>query len=505
MLQSLKQLCFLYAVMGAGYGVFFACLTARARQEVGFRPLIVFAVLAAAAFLAPNLILLHAVFLLLAPIMARSREEAGMILLVGMLATPQFREWIMIGSLQLTDQTVQMSLGLGALAALFLQGGRRLHAPRSADFIMLLFICLSLFIGVRGTSASNLMREGISILIGLAIPYYVFARSMHSLDSIRRALLWLTGAGAMLSMIVIFEVLRSWAIYGDVESRFGIVSKIFYVKFRLGWMRAYGPYMEATILGFVIAVTFIAALASRRAFSSRLSYLAVLGLLLLGLLPPQSRGAWLGAGVAAVCVTLYRSKGKPSALILSTAVLGATAYLITSFGNSGGGLQETVDYREDLLRRGIQEFWKSPVIGESGAVVVARMRDMVQGEGIVDFVNAYLYYALHAGAVGLAVFAFCLLYPPYRLWRDRSAYPVDTAARDAGAFCLAMFLSTAAMISVAGLAEYGALLLVFAMGISGMLPWLASREKSVRRKPRRPMAPVGGLAVPRQAADRPHA
>jgi O-antigen ligase len=94
----------------------------------------------------------------------------------------------------------------------------------------------------------------------------------------------------------------------------------------------------------------------------------------------------------------------------------------------------------------MQEFWKNPIIGDNYANVVARMQDMVQGEGMVDFVNTYLYFALFAGAVGLVIFCVSFLVPMARLVTIRRALPPGSAEREVAGFCLAVLMSAAVMI-----------------------------------------------------------
>jgi O-antigen ligase len=70
--------------------------------------------------------------------------------------------------------------------------------------------------------------------------------------------------------------------------------------------------------------------------------------------------------------------------------------------NSSGVLNR--DYRQDLFSRGMEEAYKHPLIGQSVPDVMASLIDLKQGEGIIDFVNTYLFILLTTGFIGLVAF-----------------------------------------------------------------------------------------------------
>jgi O-antigen ligase len=81
----------------------------------------------------------------------------------------------------------------------------------------------------------------------------------------------------------------------------------------------------------------------------------------------------------------------------------------------------TVDYRARLLTRGMEEYWKSPLIGYSQPEVLSRLADMRQGEGIIDFVNTYLFFALVSGAIGVICFIAAFVFYIRGMLRFRGA------------------------------------------------------------------------------------
>jgi O-antigen ligase len=163
----------------------------------------------------------------------------------------------------------------------------------------------------------------------------------------------------------------------------------------------------------------------------------------------------IGIAVAFVVSSFYRrgisGMGQLGAAGFLLTGAYATAMMIGSIGNqittSFDEAKGSGDYRTELLRRGLQEFWKSPIFGDSYANVVARMKDMIQGEGIVDFVNTYLYFALFAGGIGLVLFCLAFIIPISRLVQIRRLLPPASAERELAGFCLALLASAAVMLT----------------------------------------------------------
>ena len=158
-------------------------------------------------------------------------------------------------------------------------------------------------------------------------------------------------------------------------------------------------------------------------------------------------------------------------LLLTGTYLGAT--MIASIGsqlsyslNEGTGAG---NYRSELFRRGMEEFWKSPIFGDSFTNVVARMQDMIQGEGIVDFVNSYLYFALFAGGIGLVLFCLSFLIPIFRLASIRTQLIPGSADRDVAGFCLALLASGAVMLAFTSYPQRPSIFLLIASGIALMM------------------------------------
>jgi hypothetical protein len=485
----LKNVAYVEMLVVIGYAIFYSCLRKQAKREVGFGPAIVFLVLTAAIFLTPNLWALQAIFFLTVPLLARNREQVGLFYLAGLLATPPFETPLSAGGVELVPHTTHSSLALGALLALALKGGRKVHRRLSSDAPAAAILLLILIATARETAATNWLRQAVYVSVALAAPYFVVTRSITSAESLRKLLLWLVAACSMLSVIALYESITYWPLYREAGDLLGLKGSGLFLL-RSGFMRASGPLNNSITLGFALVLGFAAALVSARSFPNRAKHLGVVALICVGLLAPQSRSAWLGAAIVLVLIHLYRFGGRRSgALAIAGGLAASAAYLAT--GSSGDDdAAVTVEYRNRLFARGMEEFWKNPLLGDGTNDVMGRLGDLVQGQGIVDFVNTYLYFGLFTGAIGTAVFILALGIPAALLWLARSRVAAGSEERDVAAFCFAVLLSSMAMLMVISLWGRIELLTIILLGLAGTATLAQKRAKSSSPRGRAPAAPL---------------
>ena len=478
----LKNLAFLEAMIAVGYAIFFTCLKRSLRREIGFKPVIIFAGLAAACFLAPNLWVLHLIFFCWVPLLARTREQVGMLLMLALLATPPLTLDLNIGSIPIFGLTAQGSLALGAFVAMGALPGKNARLPALADLPALLILILLVVVGARDTSLTNWLRQTAFIAVSWALPYYVITRTLPSPESIHRACIRLAAAAAMLAAIVLYERHSFWPLYAVLNDKYGIIRGPLelVVKIREGLLRAEGPMGEATAMGFILVIGLAAVLVSRRAFRSHTAYMAILALVGLGLLAPQSRGGWLGAAVAVLAFGAYQLRGRSAAVFPLVAVgAGAVAYGALNYGARGQTVDGSVEYRTRLWQRGLEEFQERPWLGDSYQDLVKQMSDLIQGEGIVDFVNSYLYFALLVGSLGLVMFILFLGVPSVRVWLARRKLAQGIIELDVCAFCFGVLSSAAVMFALTSFLPRAALIVMIVAGFVGRLAHGAQRSPRI--------------------------
>ena len=450
----LKNLLFLEILIVVGSVIFHMASSRTTRRDIGHLPGIVLGSMAAIAFLAPSMLVAHLGIALVPLLLGRTKLKVGMIVGVGLFALPALPTNIVIGGAWLFQWTIQSTLAVSALIAFFIASGKPAASPPWADSAMIIVIMILVVVDARGGGWIGYFRQLAWYVFVYVIPIYIVTRSARNATEWRTLFMAMAGAGAILAIVILYEARAGWPLYAPIAPHLGIDVNGVFVKWRGGLMRAYGPMLEATNMGCVLVICFTAALAARRAFVSNMAYIAVLSIIALGSLAPQSRGGMIGIAVAFVVSSFYRrgagSMGQVSlaALFLGGAYAGAMmigsvgSQISTSMNEATG----TGDYRSELLRRGLQEFWKSPLFGDNYTNVVSRMQDMVQGEGIVDFVNTYLYFALFSGAIGLFLFCIAFIIPMTRLAQIRRLLPANSDEREAGGFCLALLVSAAVML-----------------------------------------------------------
>jgi hypothetical protein len=448
----LKNLIFLEILIVVG-GLFFHMASTRGtRRDVGSLPAIVMALTSGSAFLSPKLVIVHIAIGLIPLIFGRTKLKVGMIVAMGMFAIPALPTDLFIGGAWLFPWTIQSTLAVTGLMAFLIAPGRIPRAPVFADITLIVVTAVLIVIDARGGAWIGFLRQLVYYIFVYAIPVFIVTRSARNAVEWRTLLTSMAGLGVILAVIVLYEARSDWPLYSPIMSHFDFAVGVV-VKWRGGLMRAYGPMGEATQMGCVLVICFTAALAVRRSFISNIAYIAIVGVIALGTLAPQSRGGMIGIAVALVVSSFYRrgisgmGQVGGAALLLSGAYTAAT--LIGSIGSQiSNSLNEASsgNYRSELLRRGLQEFWKSPIYGDSFINVVERMQDMVQGEHMVDFVNTYLYVALFAGAIGLVAFCVANIIPIVRLIQIRRRLPPGSPERDVAGFCLALLVSAAGMI-----------------------------------------------------------
>lgn len=450
----LKNFIYIEIMIVIGTVIFYMLSSRQTRREIGILPGVVFGSMAAIGFLSPNLVVAYIAVGLVPLILGRTKLRVGIIVAAGLFAIPSLPSYMTVAGIGLFSWTMQTSIAVGGLIAMLIAPGRLTKAPLWVDASMIMVILVLIVVDARGGPATGYLRQFTTYLLDYAVPVYLITRCARTPVEFRTLLAGIAAIGTILAVLVLYEARANWPLYSPLLYHYGFpVESV--VKFRGGMMRAYGPLEEATALGATLVICFCAALAVRRAFASNLAYVGIVALIAVGTLAPQSRGGMIGIAVAFIVSSFYRRGiGSVAQVGLAGLLLGGVYVGTTVFGSFGAQISTSLedgrgtgDYRTQLLRRGMEEYRKNPIFGDSYDNVVARMPDMVQGEGMVDFVNSYLYFALFGGAIGLMLFCVSFLVPMGRLVQIRRSLPPQSIERDVASFCLAMLVSAAVMIA----------------------------------------------------------
>lgn len=444
---SIHSALYVACASSSGVALFLLCLRREHRQDMALRSLFCVVAMPFLAWSLPAVRLLHLAMCFWVPLFAGRRERIVPFYLFSLLLLPALDSPMQLGALKLFDFGVQDALAVGAAVAIRLNPVSRLRRPASDLWVAALLLMLGFALS-RETSATNFLRTTVNLVLDLGLPYYILSRGIADVDGQRSALRWLACGGVALTAVLVLETWRSWPIYNELYGHYNVPMTLL-VKARGGLMRAGGPFVEPTSIALVLAMCFTALSVLRHDFRSPLRHAAMLAIVFVGVSAPQSRGAWIGLGLATVAMAVYRSRWK--SLLIQGGVIGLALGIVfvtarispvfaEALGLSDGGANETTTYRRDLFEKGREVFWTSPLVGHSMPRLNVLLAELTQGEGIIDFVNTYLWIGLIGGAMGLAIFIGNFVDPLAGLWRRRRALR-RTPGEGPAAFvfgCLAM-------------------------------------------------------------------
>lgn len=443
-----KNFIYLQATLLAGWLIFRWCLGQKYRPILGHLPFLILTALNAALFFSPAFALVHAILLVLPVAAARTRQQLLIIMLVGTLGIPALPTHLAAGGIDLFSWSLQTTYGLGGLLALFATKTDRDREPPVANAVLILFLTLMIAIASRETNATNWVRQAVATLCAYGVPTYVIGECLRSPSGRRTFLVTLASLGSMISATMIYESRVHWPLYVSLEDKYGFVrTSGLIVKFRGGVMRAFGPLDDATGAGFALVIMLAATLACQRMFRPGAIRYIIPAIVMWGILAPQSRGALIGAGIVILGYAFYRAG--PAGLAKIGAImapLAALYYAKSSITGENSDAQGTSDYRQRLFTRGMEEFWHHPIVGQAMHRVVARMEDLRQGEGIIDFVNSYLYFALAAGAIGFVVFCIIEFLPAAAMLARRKTLNANEDTSSFAAFTFSALLAASFML-----------------------------------------------------------
>lgn len=440
---TFKPSLFVVIISVLACGLFLHCLKKEIRQSIAINMLTIAIALPLLAWTLPALWLLFVIMCLWVPVAAGRFGLIVPVYLFSLLLLPGLDKTLSIGSLSLFEFNVYNALALGAAVAIFFNPAKARSRPEW-DVVALSIVVLIAVALFRGTSLSHHARGIFKLTIDLGLPYYVASRGLRNSSDLRMALIWLAAGAVNASAILIFEVWKGWPIYNQLFHIYELPTRLL-VKQRGGLLRAAGPFIEPTGGAMLLTLCTLALYVMRDAFRGRAHYYLLLCICLVGIFAPQSRSAWGGLLFAIVIVDILRRRyfplaGKVAVLAGVMSVLLLTAhfspFVSEQIGLSGGS-RDTVDYRQVLFDRGLEEFAKRPFTGYTMDELNIHLQDLVQGEGIIDFVNAYIWILLISGAGGLMIFLGAI---GYFLWKVTRAVRLGGRggqAIEAGTFTVA--------------------------------------------------------------------
>jgi hypothetical protein len=308
-----------------------------------------------------------------------------------------------------------------------------MHLP---DWLIVGYAAVRIGLEIERSEFTQYLRYATVLMFDVVIPYFVFSRAITSIGDFRKVSLALVIAVLPLALIGAFETAKGWLLYSWITVSWADYQIFGYGTERAGLLRATASAATPIVLGFVIIVGIGSLFSLRQAISSRFAVIAF-AVLATGLLATLSRGPWVGAMVL-IFVYLATSP-RASSDFLKFALVGAIMLLpllATPLGSQlldllpfiGSAETGTVTYRSLLFDHAMLVIERNPWFGSNDFLLTPEMRELLQGQHIIDVVNTYLAIALESGLVGLGVFlAFTatILVGLWRAFRLKSTRKTD--------------------------------------------------------------------------------
>jgi hypothetical protein len=276
----------------------------------------------------------------------------------------------------------------------------------------------------RSASFSNGVREGVSLVLDLVLPYYVMSRAFTNTTQLKDAAASFFVSGTVLAAVAIFEALKGWLLFRPLFDRWSSDSSAGAYLLREGFVRASVTTGHSIVLGYVLGIALVCFIGLRGQLRVGVQKKLALALLLGGIAATFSRGPWLGAAAAAFAFWATANTSRMRIGVLVTAVAGLAFLFDAQLGLRALARvdQSTVDYRAELFSKSLEVFSEHPWLGSDEYMQRLAEKGMIQGQGIVDVVNTYIGVALSSGVLGLTFFLSLFTTLLLSVWKSRRKY-----------------------------------------------------------------------------------
>jgi hypothetical protein len=303
-------------------------------------------------------------------------------------------------------------------------------------------------------SPTNILRRAVLFLLDTYLLYFTVSRTCQSLRKLVDAAATFCLACAVMASIAIFENMRHWLLYVEIEGVWGIALNAFTWLTRGSELRAQASAGHSLALGYLLVVGWGFWLYLKSHVESRARRIGVTLLLWSGLFAAFSRGPWLGAVTA--YFTFFAAGPRAVSRLVKGGLLAlgiALLIIVSPIGDRilavlpvmGNTADANIVYRQRLAERGWEIVLAHPFFGNQ--FPWPEMEDLRQGEGIIDIVNTYLGVALNYGFIGLFCFLSFILLGMTKVYaRTRFLAKSDPDLALFGACLIACIVATLEMI-----------------------------------------------------------
>ena len=509
--MSLTMIALVYALAGCSLGWGVLLVAGRNILPEGqFRQMLVaWFGLTFTVFLMPT----GAAFLLVATLLLLLLRAAGgdpivlWLFLLGAVPTGGLAlQGLPFGINYLFDFTFAILLSLIIAIPLLFAGERRTvgHGAAGVDALFVFAMIFMIFLSLRGTeSFTSWLREAFVLTVSMVVPYFAISRRMGTIEGVDRAMRALLCSFVVMAAVGFLGAVVGWMFYDLPDARLFQSIGEGYLR-RAGLLRSGSTLGGAPIVfGLLMAIGAVFALGVRDRFAATWQFAAVFGLCCLGLIASVSRGPMIGLAIALIAYQFTQPGAvrNLARLAVVAPIILVPLVLFTTTGREllnmlpfiGTGDEGSVSYRSDLLAAGFKVFLRSPLFGAADYLEAPEMQAMIQGQGIIDMVNTYLWMTLLFGLVTSVPFTAALLVATVKTFRLARALPMeDETARRWRRVGGALFAAQVGFLFVIGTMSFISLVPVLTCLLLGLnvsyirtvTAWSAERAAPVARPAR---------------------
>lgn len=313
-------------------------------------------------------------------------------------------------------------LNLAFLLPLLLKGGKRGQRLNIIDMLALAFFSWQFILTLIGSKFTIAMRINIWIVVDYVIPYFAIRFFLKDYYLTYIAIFF-----ALLSQafIAIAEGLMTWKIYVYLEQLSGFFPRgIPAYYFRHGFLRveaSYGNPLIASLFGnfaFLCAYIFykFEGFKLTDTYQKRIS----LCFLVAAIGGTFFTGSRAGMGGLILILGVYHGvvwalKRKKDPMFKLMICLAIMVVIALQFGQEF--MKEEFGYRYMLVDVSSEVIMSNWFAGDLHVLRDPRMQVLIQGEGIIDLVNSYVYIALFYGLTGLAILLMAIYFGASKTYR----------------------------------------------------------------------------------------
>ncbi|NNE40809.1 MAG: O-antigen ligase family protein [Marinicaulis sp.] len=275
---------------------------------------------------------------------------------------------------------------------------------RGVDRFLLAFVLMTGIMSIRDVSFTSMLRTTLDQFLLIYVPYLAITRTLTKQEHFTGAIKAIFVSILVYAMIALISTARDWNFYASFGGEMGYKA---YADFRNGFLRITAT-LNPALLGLMMGIGLSSAMFMQRLKAHPRYFLYGFMIVFSFILfVTGARGGWLSGIIAVSFYLLFSRLNRVGRRLLVVSCIAGVVSIITLIAQDSSLISDqygTVNYRAELLRTSFGQIAERPLFGSVDFLDSPRYAHLIQGEGIVDLVNAYLQVTLYYGLVGLALF-----------------------------------------------------------------------------------------------------